>query len=285
MEQGFVKPTEPVQASTGASMDATPPTQDTKVAAKFEVLMKREQAARQVEDGAKAKLQELSAVQELQKKLETAKKQGSPKEILELIGLSYEDISKSIMEGGKITPEIEVQRMRQEIEEFKNQSNEEKRKQLEDSKKYEQEREKQVLTNFKKTISEEIRKPDYIDSEGVSRYALTALRKQEEAVFQKIDEHYRKTELETGIGQVLETKEAADMVELELENEYKEAAKNPKIRKLMGIVEQKKLAVPRTLTNNLSTSQTPVKKAVTDEDRVQRAISLGKALLEKRAQQ
>ena len=109
--------------------------------------------------------------------------------------------------------------------------------------------------------------------EHAETYELTALYDQADAVYAVIDAHFEKTREETGKGEILSTKAAAEKVEAKLEEMADRAMKTKKISARIKPPDP----APRTLTNEMAIPSTFATSAKSDEERIQRA----KAALEK----
>ncbi len=258
---------------------------------KMEVLIKREQQALQRERQAKALEEELTKQKtELAEKLkryeEFEAKKKNPKEALDLLGLTYDELTQAQLNDGELPPQVEIKKLREEIETYKAQVKSEKdlekEKELGDQKRIAEEREQKAITGFKSEIK------TYL-GDNAARYELIAFEAQEELVFDVIDEHYNRTvDPETGIGKVMSIQEAADKVEEHLEQKELKRKEVGKVKSLWNVKPKIELPPrqelqkpqPRTLTNNLSASQgVNIKKTpISDEERVQKAIAYARGL-------
>lgn len=257
---------------------------DDRVSSKLEVLIRREQAAVQRERVAKEKEAALEARELRFKEFESAK-DGNSKKALELLGLNYDELTQSLLKDGDIPPEVQIKKVEERMNTFLKSQEEAEQKRLESQKQEAAAKETKVIADFKSEINQHL-------TDNASRYELIKFEGQEDLVFDVIDEHYTRTIDEvTGIGKIMTIAEAADKVEQHLEQKYEKAKSLSKVSTLFGAVpkglvknavEQKtKLnsQPPKTLTNNLTATPTkPKTRAVTDEDRIQRAIAYAKNL-------
>lgn len=274
-----------------------PVPQETKVSSKLEILIKREQAAlfrerlaKQREAEVEAKLQQLQERESRVKDFESAK--GNSKEALKQLGLNYDELTKSVLADGEIPPEVQIKKIEEKFDAFKTQKEQEEKQRADEAKLRAQEQEQRAITNFKTEIGSFLK-------DNASRYEFITFESQEELVFDVIDEHYNRTlNVETGIGKVMKINEAADKVEEFLEKKYNKAKELTKTKALWGAVPkaplieaakpQTSLRPPqKTLTNQLAARTQPpatptTNRMLTDEERVQKAIMLGKQYLEGR---
>lgn len=265
-----------------------------KVSSKIEVLIRREQQALARERQAKEREAQLEAkmkaIEERESKLnEFEQKKKNPKEALSLLGLSYDEITQAHLNDGELPPQVEIKKLREEIEAFKQaqkqEKDHEKERALAEAKQQAEAQEKKAVQDFKEKIS------TYV-SDNAARYEFIEFENAHDLVYEVIDEHYNRTvDPETGIGKVLTEKEAADKVEEFLEQKFFKAKELNKIKALWGTIPkdaqkqvvkevQKTQAPPRTLTNQLSASPTPPKqqKVLTDQERVQKALAYARGL-------
>lgn len=291
---------DPIQDNMGEGKvtdDLPQPTNkpEERVSGKIEVLIRREQAAlvreRQAKEREAALEAKLKAIEEREARVnefETKKK--NPKEALELLGLSYDDITQAHLNDGELPPQIEIKKLRQEVEEYKrlqkSEKDQEKEAALAEAKRHAEAQETKAIDTFKEEIN------TYI-TDNSSRYELIRFEGEEQLVYDVIDEHYNRTIDEaTGLGKVMLIKEAADKVEEHLEQKEIKRKEVGKVKTLWGAIpketqdklakqEIKKTQPPqRTLTNQLSASAQAPKKphVMTDEERVQKALAYARGL-------
>jgi len=223
------------------------------VSPKLQVLMERERQALNRERMAKSQEEKL---QEKLKKLEEFESiKTNPKKALEVLGLSYDQLTESILKDGEIPPGVEIQRLRAELEEHKAQLRQEKEQALEHQKKQVSQQEEKAVSEFKTEINEYVRS-------NANRYELIDFENAHELIFDVIEEHYSRTiNPETGVGKVMSIADAADKVEEHLEKKYLAAKDKNKIKAFWNTIPkpmQEQLAKkqetsqpPKTLTNNL----------------------------------
>lgn len=271
------------QAPTEPAPQAKP---DERVSGRMEMLIKREQQALHRERAAKEYEQKLQDKLKLIDEFEQAKG-GNSKKALELLGLSYDQLTQSVLKDGEIPAEVGLKKIEDRLNKFEMTLEEKEKKQEQDRRQYAE----QQVENAKKNFQTEI--GTYL-SDNKDRYELIQYDGLENLVYDVIDEHYNRTlNPETGIGKVMSIKEAADKVEEHLEKKYLKSRELTKVKALWGAIPkatQEQLAKqnqtqnkvqtpPRTLTNNLSASPViPRKTPLTDEERIQKAIAYAKTL-------
>lgn len=275
----------PTPQTSGVSTDATPAPQaspNDKLSSKFEILQKRDQEVLSKLNALKSKEAEIEAKLARITEFESAK--GNSKKALELLGLTYDELTQSLLQDGSIPPEAQIRKLDQKLEEFKTEQQKREEEMKAAQEKAAKDREDKVITDFKGEIGQ------YLEDNS-SRYELIKFEEQQDLVFSVIDEHYNRTiDPETGIGKVMTIKEAADKVELFLEQKYEKSRQLNKVKTLWGAVPQaliKKATEkpealqqkPKTLTNNITASPTPQRRVpISDEERIQRAIAYAKTL-------
>jgi hypothetical protein len=303
------KPEVPEVMGEGVATEGPPqpaPNANDKVSSKIEMLIRREQQAlareRQAKDREAQLEARLKAIEEREGKVnefESSKK--DPKKALGLLGLSYDELTQAQLNDGELPPQVEIKKLREEIEAFKQaqkqEKDHEKERQIADAKRQAEAQERYAVDTFKKQID------TYVE-DNASRYELIKFEGVEDLVYDVIDKHYDKTlkaaqhKYESGeitqdlvVGKVMEIKEAADKVEEFLEQKYIKAKELNKTKSFWGAIpkeaqkqvvkEIQKQTPPRTLTNQLSASQTPPPKQgkiLTDQERVQKAIAYARGL-------
>lgn len=254
------------QPLAGANKDVQPPaaqseTKEDGISSKLSVLMERERQALNRERMAKAQEEKLKDQLKRIQEFESVKT--DPKKALDALGLSYDQLTQSILKDGEIPPAVEIQRLRDELEQYKSQQKQKEDTQAEEQKKRMQEQEQKAVTDFKSEITQFLK-------DNSARYELIDFEGAHDLVFDVIDEHYTRTmDPESGIGKVMSIAEASDKVEEHLEKKYLAAKEKNKVKAFWanmpkGLQEHlTESAVgevrkpsgtsqpPRTLTNNL----------------------------------
>lgn len=280
--------TSPSNTSNGASTNSpangasTTPANDPQVSSKLEILARREQAALQSERAAAARIKEFEQREAKLKEFESIK-ETNPKRALELLGLNYDEITKIQLLDGEVPPEVKVKKLEEKLNGFEETQKQKEQAQAEEAKKAAQQAEEKAVSDFKTDINQYL-------TDNSARYELIQFEGQQNLVFEVIDEHYSRTiDPQTGVGKVLTKAEAADKVEAWLEQKYDKSRSLSKVKALMNLrreapkeaakPEVKTSQPPKTLTNNLSATQTkPRTTPITDEERIQKAIAYARGL-------
>jgi hypothetical protein len=264
----------PVKVETPAPQAAPPD-----VSTKLEMLLKREQAAMERERLAEQRERDVEA--KLSKFADFDSVKASPKKALEMLGLSYDELTQSMLQDGAIPPEAQIRKLDEKFEQFKTEQVKAEEQRLLDEKKNAEANEQKIISDFKGQITQYIK-------DNAQRYELTQFEEQQDLVFAVIDEQYTRTlDPATGIGKIMSIQEAADKVELFLEQKETKRKELNKIKTIWGVLPhqaqrnvQSQAPRPKTLTNSLTATQAaPVKRApISDEERVQRAIAYARGL-------
>ena len=168
-----------------------------------------------------------------------------PLRALEDMGLSYDKLTELALNDGKLTPEMQMKLMREELEgDYKKKFDDLENRLLEKEKSDEQRRYDDIQRGFKNEINE------YVDS-NLEKYELIKANEANELVYDVIEEHYNDS------GRILDIEEAAQAVENYLEEEAEKLLKLGKLRSKFNLkddVEQEES--PRqsqvTLSNAMS---------------------------------
>lgn len=183
-----------------------------------------------------------------------------PLRALEEMGLSYDKLTELALNDGKLTPEMQMKLMREELEgDYKKKFEELENRLLEKEKSDEQRRYDDIQRGFKNEIDE------YVNS-NLDKYELIQANEANDIIYDVIEEHYNDT------GRILDIEEAAEAVENYLEEEAEKLLKLGKLRSKFGIendLEQEES--PRqsqvTLSNAMSAQANErVAKKLSDEE-------------------
>lgn len=298
VDQMEAKPTPAPQPTTQVLAPEQVAKPEDRVSSKIDILIKREREALARERQAKQKETELE--EKIRRIQQFDEVRTNPKKALELLGLDYDQLTQAILNDGQLPPDVQYKKLEDKFDSFRSAQEEVEKKRQEEAVKRAQAQEEQAITNFKSEINQ------YLD-DNKARYELINFEGGQELVYEVIDEHYTRTmkahqkelaelgeDLSSAVGKVLSITEAADKVELYMEQKYHKAKDLNKTKTLWGAVpqglvkeaakaESKPHQKPNTLTNNLSAGQTIQRKApLSDDERVQLAIAKGKAYLEGR---
>ena len=176
------------------------------------------------------------------------------------MGLSYDKLTELALNDGKLTPEMQMKLMREELEgDYKKKFEELENRLLEKEKSDEQRRYDDIQRGFKNEIDE------YVNS-NLDKYELIQANEANDIIYDVIEEHYNDT------GRILDIEEAAEAVENYLEEEAEKLLKLGKLRSKFGIendLEQEES--PRqsqvTLSNAMSAQANErVAKKLSDEE-------------------
>lgn len=261
-----------------------------KVAPSIQLLVQREKKALEIEQRARrtqaeveAKAQSLTAREAKIQEFENLKASGNYAKALELLGISYGDLTSVQLNDGQATPELHVKKVEEKLDSFLKSQEEEKRAQAEDSKRSAEAQEALALQEFQDAIKV------HCESDP-KKYELIQFDGSLPMVFQVIDEHYNRTvDPATGKGQIMSISEAADKVEKWLrETKYAKATELEFFKTKLAptqpkpTAEQKLTFRPpqvRTLTNQQSaTPQTARTRPLTDDERIAKAIAYARGL-------
>lgn len=254
-----------------------PEPQNDEFSSKFAALSRKEKQIREQETALQQKLQEIEARQsEIEEKYGKYSNlderiRNNPMELLQENGIDFETLTKMIIENeGKPTPEMEIKRLREEMDN-------KYMKQLEDLKaelaeKEQQKEEKyydEVVENYKNELNEFI-------EQNAEQYELIKLNDASDLVYQVVEEHYNET------GRVLSNEEASEHVENYLLEEAKKHLNVNKIKSLLGqqVFQEPKLQNPEqravnTLSNTESASvPSDNRRVLSDEESKREAAKL-----------
>ena len=216
---------------------------------KFAALSRKEKAMREREDQYSRKIEELERrLEEMSRKPEPEKKpeiplewrlKQNPLKALEEMGLGYDQLTELALNDGKLTPDLQMQLIRSELEnDYKSKFEElenrlQEREEAETEAKYE---------NAKNNFMSEIESKVASDS----RFELINSSNGEELVYNVIEEHYNET------GNILEIDEAAQAVEEYLEAEVEKMLKLEKVSRKLGRVAEEPFEPKRQSSPTLS---------------------------------
>lgn len=286
--------TNPVE---GQKVDAPTPKLDETVSPKFQALIRRERMAVEKERAASAKEKDietrLKSMSEREAKLAQFEslKSTQPLKALEMLGLSYQELTQIALADGNITPDIQIKKIEDRFDKFEKSQVEALQRQEEEQKSLNVRKETEALENFKGEITKYL-------SDNAQRYELIEFEQAQEVVFDTIEEHYERTRKaavdKTGdpsaSGEILTIAQAADKVELYYEQRNEKALTLPKIKALMERQSSKTVAKPTTLASQTQktptqqsqaqSTQAPQKTAKmrSDEERIRDAIAFAKNL-------
>lgn len=248
-------------------------------ASKFAALSRKEKAIRERERQLEARMQELE--QRLKAKEEPPAQVESEEPIefrlkrdpfgtLKNLGLDYETLTKIALNDGKLTPEIQMQLMKEEMErQYGSKFKELEEKLTEKEKREQEEKHNQVVQNFKSEIASFVK-------ENATDLELLSVEGDEgvQLVYDVIEEHYNES------GKIMDKQEAANLVEEYLLEEAKKRVGLSKIKKLLGASEQKTPSEPKqqkssvTLSNEQAQTSQPANRFLSDDESKANAAKL-----------
>ena len=146
-----------------------------------------------------------------------------PLRALEDMGLSYDKLTELALNDGKLTPEMQMRLMREELEgDYKKKFEDLENRLLEKEKSDEQRRYDDIQRGFQNEIE------DFVES-NADKYELIQANEANDIIYDVIEEHYNDT------GRILDIEEAAEAVENYLEEEAEKIFKLGKFRSKFGI--------------------------------------------------
>ena len=201
-----------------------------KFASKFAALSRKEKALRDKEAEYESKFEEMERrLAEYENKSQEPEVdweqllRRDPLRALEEVGLGYDKLTELALNDGKLTPDMQLAAMREEIENDYRRKFEELEGRLTEKEQAEQEAYyNSVQENFQNEIGNFV-------AQNQDKYELIEASDANELVFDVIEEHYNET------GRVLDIEEAADAVESYLEEEAGKLMKLKKVSSRLGI--------------------------------------------------
>lgn len=237
---------------------------------RFAALARKEAEVFRKAQAVRAQQAELARQAEEVRAFQAAKKAAlaNPAEALKALGLTYEQITEYMLNDQKPTPQLEIQSVKQEFEEFKRQAREEQERILQQQRAMAAQEQEQIISAFRDEVKE------YVDQHAET-YELTALYGGHSLVSDVIEEHFKQS------GKLLTTPEAAKLVE----EHYEDLARKAQATKKFAATQQK-VASPQvpttatapkigpTLSNDLSATATAAPKSPrSDADRIAAALA------------
>lgn len=275
-EAGQILDKDQTPATPVAPIEAQPPKEEA-LSPKLAVLMEREKQALNRERMAKSQEEKLKDRLKMIEEFEELKKNPNKvDDLLKHLGWDYDRLTQSKLQDGAVPPGVEIQQLRDQIEEMKTQLKQKADSEAEHQKVRVNEAETRAVSDFKSEIGE------YLKS-NTARYELIDFEKAEELVFDVIDEHYNRTiDQATGVGKVLPIQDAADKVEKYLEDKYLAAKEKNKVKAFWNnmpkglqsqLKKQETSQPPKTLTNNLSPRVSEKSNRPPEDQRIQAIVA------------
>ena len=196
---------------------------------KFAALSRREKEIRAKEaeyDQRIADLEHQFSAKEPQKEPEIpfdVQLRQNPLKALESVGLSYDKLTELALNDGKLTPEMQMKLMREELEtDYKSKFEDLENRLVKKEQSLEEQRYEDTKTGFQHEIE------SFVNSKG-EEYELIRANEANDVVYDVIEEHYNET------GKILDIEEAAEAVESYLEEETSKLLKLGKVRSKFNI--------------------------------------------------
>lgn len=232
---------------------------------RFAILAQKEKVLLQGAQKLKAREQELApgiqAIENFEKF--KAEARANPMLALKEIGVSYDDLTKFVLQGKM--PEgssSEVKAVREEMQRLRQELNEKDKRRQERSKLMADQRVQQEISAFRQEVG------NYIKS-NAEKFELINLNEASHLVSQKIESHFAETK------QILPTAEAAEAVERYLEDLVDKNTRAKKLADRYNVSEKRTSSAqqPRTLSNEYTSSAPSLLPARTEADRMRRALA------------
>jgi len=205
------------------------PQEDDQFSAKFAALSRKEKAVREKEAQLEARLAELEGrSKEVEEKYGKYSNLGErlknqPLDVLAEEGVDFDTLIKMVLENdGKPTTEMQIQRLRDEMQnKYMKELDNLKQELATKEKTAEEQRQQEVVEDYKYELNE------FIESQS-EEYELIKLSQASDLVYQVVEEHYNDT------GKILSNQEACEHVESYLLEEAKKHLNVNKIKKLLN---------------------------------------------------
>jgi hypothetical protein len=256
---------------------------DNEFSSKFAALSRREKQIRAKESALEEKLAAMEArLESLSAPKEEVKVASEPELPLEYrlkkdplgtlseLGLSYEQLTNLALNDGKLTTEMQMDLMRQDLDKKYSSELDQLRSELADKEKArEEDKYNEVVTNFKSELTNFINDTD--------SYELIRANDAIETVYGVIEEHYRET------GRIMSKDEAADQVEAYLEERVEQMLKLNKFKNKSRAQEAPQQPQPEqrtqvkeapTLLNAHSTAASKTSRRLSRDESISSAASL-----------
>ena len=182
----------------------------------------------------------------------------NPLKALEEMGLSYDKLTELALNDGKLTPDMQMKLMREELEsDYKSKYKELEDRMLEKEKSDEQRRYDEIEMGFKNEIESFVRSNN-------DKFELIEANEANDVVYEVIEEHYNET------GKILDIQEAAEAVESYLEEEAEKLLRLGKVRSKFntGDIEQEPRRQSQLTLSNAHSAQANerVARKLSDEE-------------------
>ena len=237
--------------------------------AAFSTLAKKERMLVQQQQklmAEKAELEKLRQDIEAYKGVKSKAKM-DPIKFLEESGLSYEELTQFVINGGKPGPDAYVSEVKSELEKFKEEVAGKEAARLQAEKEALEAQNAQIIADFKDSVMGFL-------SDNKEKYELIDLYNAQDLVFSTIEQHFETTQ------KIMTKEEAAQLTEEYLEKEVIKASQTKKLQSKLAPTpapqEQKGFSTQqtKTLSNDLISSAVPsTLSPKTESDRLKRALA------------
>lgn len=278
--EGTTTPTEPVAPAAPAEK----PQEKDQFAEKLELLSRKERAIfrerQRVDEERKAIAVERAEYEKFKALKQGAKR--NPLDYLSEAGLSYDELTQFVLNGGKSTEKDELAALRDHFDNYRKEQEDKEKKQSDEKAQAQAQAELEAIEGFKSDITQFI-------EDNKQTYELSSLRDATEDIFSTINDQYTARLNEWNdkgrIGRPpspMSIKEAADVVEDFYEKEVIRLTEADKLRTKLGLkreapqdpaAPQTPKPASKTLTNNMASTAASVIPAKNDNDRMQRALA------------
>ena len=246
------------------SLEEARETQRDDFSRKFAALSRKEKELRAREAEYEQRIAELEqrfAAKEPQKEPEIpfdVRLRQNPLKALESVGLSYDKLTELALNDGKLTPDMQMKLMREELEtDYKSKFEDLENRLVEKEKGLEEQRYEDINLGFQNEIE------SFVNSNG-EEYELIKANDANDVVYEVIEEHYNET------GKILDIKEAAEAVESYLEEEATKLLQLSKVRSKFntGDIEQEPRRQSQVTLSNAHSAQANerVARKLSDEE-------------------
>ena len=226
---------EAVEPVSDESFEELEPSQNESFDRKFAALSRREKALRERESDLDRKYGNKEAEVPLERRLRQ-----NPLKALEEMGLSYDQLTELALNEGRLTPDMQMKLMREELEsDYKNKFEALENRLNDKDKSDEESRYNAIKENFMGEI-------DYFVKGNKDAYEFVAHNEAREVVYDVIEEHYNET------GRILDIKDAVDAVESYLEEEAGQLLQLNKMKSRLGSYREPEQEPPRQSQVTLS---------------------------------
>lgn len=237
------------------------------MSAQFAALAKKEKRILSDRQALEAQNKDLQEKLKQYEQFETKKKSAkvNPLEYLSEAGLTYDEITQFMLNGGAPQPKDKATELEERLNEFMSKAEKDKQEAAEKQAEQLKEQEEKVIAQFKDSIKKHIK-------DGGERFELINLYDAQDLVISTIEAHFEKTQ------QILDNDTAADLVEKHLEGEIAKLANASKFKDKFKPSEasvktgEKKDSV--TLNSSMASSSVPsMLPSHTENDRIKRALA------------